>query len=41
MAGTIRAIALSFVLMGGASSGHAQAYVNFQCADGAKLSLIF
>jgi hypothetical protein len=32
---------MSLALMGGAPSVHAQAYLNFQCADGAKLSLIF
>jgi membrane-bound inhibitor of C-type lysozyme len=38
----IRALWLALGLLGGgASSVHAQAYINFQCADGAKLSLIF
>jgi hypothetical protein len=41
MPGTIRAISLSLALMGAASPLHAQAYLNFKCADGAKLSLIF
>lgn len=40
MAGTIRAMGLSLAPMS-ASPVHAQAYMNFQCADGAKLSLIF
>jgi hypothetical protein len=38
--GTIRAL-LFFLAMVGASSVQAQAYMNFQCADGPKLSLIF
>jgi hypothetical protein len=41
MAAAIRAMWLTAALMGAASSAHAQAYMNFQCADGAKLSLIF
>ena len=41
MAAMIRAMSLSLALMGGASSVHGEAYINFQCADGAKLSLIF
>ena len=41
MAGMIRAMGLSLALIGGAPSVQAQAYLNFQCADGAKLSLIF
>ena len=40
MAGMMRAMGLSLLLMGGATSVQAQAYLNFRCADGAKLSLI-
>ncbi|WP_294532411.1 MliC family protein [uncultured Rhodoblastus sp.] len=41
MAATNRAIILTFALMSGAGPVHAQAYMNFECADGARLSLIF
>jgi fructose-1,6-bisphosphatase/inositol monophosphatase family enzyme len=37
----ILAMCLSLAMVGGASFVQAQAYMNFQCADGAKLSLIF
>lgn len=37
----IRAMLFFLAMVGGASSAQAQAYINFQCADGSKLSLIF
>ena len=37
----IRAMLFFLALVCGVSSVRAQAYMNFQCADGAKLSLIF
>jgi hypothetical protein len=37
----IRAMCLSLAFIGGASSVQAQAYMNFQCVDGSKISLIF
>jgi hypothetical protein len=37
----IRAMLFFLAMVGGASSVQAQAYMNFQCADGSKLSLIF
>jgi membrane-bound inhibitor of C-type lysozyme len=37
----VRSAFLALALLGGASSAHAQRYINFQCADGGKLSLIF
>ena len=37
----IRAMLFFLAMVSGASSVQAQAYMNFQCADGAKLSLIF
>ena len=37
----IRAVLFFLAMVGGVSSVQAQAYMNFQCADGSKISLIF
>jgi Membrane-bound lysozyme-inhibitor of c-type lysozyme len=37
----IRALLFLLAMVGGVSSVQAQAYMNFQCVDGSKLSLIF
>jgi hypothetical protein len=37
----IRAMLFFLAMIGGVTSVQAQAYMNFKCADGAKLSLIF